>query len=258
MSELERLKGIIDVLRSPGGCPWDREQTAESLKPFLLEEAHEVADAIDSGSAESLEEELGDLLMNIFLQARIAEEESRFTLEDVAAAIADKLVRRHPHVFADAAAATSADVRRNWEEIKAKEKGAAEAASSALRKLPASLPALMQADRIGRMAAEIGFDWPNRAGPLAKIEEELSELRAALAENAGGGAGAIEHEIGDLIFAACSLARHEGIDPEAALKKSLARFRARFAHVEARLRGQGAATLETMERYWRESKHLPE
>lgn len=251
---LERLKAIVDRLRSPGGCPWDLEQSPESLKPFLLEEAHEVAEAIESGDPAGLRDELGDLLMNIFLQARIGEERGEFTLAEVADRISEKLVRRHPHVFGDAEAKDSDAVRRNWEAIKREEKGEGAAPASAIRPLPASLPALARADRVGRMAAEVGFDWPDAAGPLAKIEEELGELRAACAE---GDPSRIASEAGDLLFAASSFCRKHDIDAEEALRSALRRFTDRFRRIEGDLRRSSDRSLPALDRLWERAKREP-
>ncbi len=251
LESLQRLKEIVDRLRSPGGCPWDLEQTPESLKPFLLEEAHEVAEAIESANSGELRDELGDLLMNIFLQARIGEERGTFTLGDIADRISEKLVRRHPHVFGDVEATDSEAVRRNWEAIKRLEKGDSEGEQSAIRPLPASLPALARADRIGRMAADVGFDWPDPEGPLAKIAEELAELQAACAE---GGRDAIEHEVGDLLFAATSLCRKHALDPEVALRAALGRFTERFRRIEGDLRRSDDHSLATLDRLWDHAK----
>jgi MazG family protein len=254
MKELARLKSIVDRLRSPGGCPWDLEQTPESLKTFLLEEAHEVAEAIDSGRPGPLREELGDLLLNVFLQARIAEERDQFSLDDVAAEISEKLIRRHPHVFGDDEARDPAAVRRRWEEIKSEEKaraGTGGGTKSALRRLPASLPALVQAERVGAMAAEVGFDWSDYRGAFAKIEEEIEELREALESDARD---RMEAEVGDLLLAVTSLCRHLSLDSERALKRALERFRRRFAEVEKGIAARDGITLEEMETLWQEAK----
>lgn len=251
LDSLERLKAIVDRLRSPGGCPWDIEQTPESLKPFLLEEAHEVAEAIERADPAELRDELGDLLMNIFLQARIGEERGTFSLAEVAERISEKLVRRHPHVFGDVEAADSDAVRRNWEAIKRSEKGESAAPASAIRPLPASLPALVRADRIGRMAAEVGFDWPDASGPLSKIEEELAELREACDS---GERAAIAAEVGDLLFAASSLCRKHGIDAEEALRASLGRFTERFRRIEEDLRRSDDRSLPHLDRLWARAK----
>ena len=250
---LAELKAIVDRLRGPDGCPWDREQTPQSLRAYLLEEAHETAEAIDSPNPLDLCEELGDLLLNVFLQARIAEEEERFTLADVGRTISEKLVRRHPHVFGGETIGDPDAVRQRWDEIKAKEKGESDVERSAIRELPASLPQLNRAVRYGAMAAETGFDWPDPAGPLAKVQEEVEELREA-AESADP--AAIEAEIGDLLFATASLARHYGVDPETALRHALERFRTRFRHVEENRAPE--ADLEDLERLWQDAKRAEE
>lgn len=250
MEQIQRLKSIVDQLRSPGGCPWDLEQTRESLRPFLLEEAHEVAEAIVTGDSQEICEELGDLLMNIFLQARIAEENSQFTLEEIASGISDKLVRRHPHVFGEATAADPQAVREQWEKIKREEKATTEERST-IRPLPASLPALARADRIGKMVAEVGFDWPNADGAMQKVEEEIRELSEAITQSH---LDAIEHEIGDLLFAVSSVARKHGLDPEVALNKSLTRFEGRFRHVDAQLGDRSKASLEELESWYQKGK----
>ncbi|MDA9264834.1 nucleoside triphosphate pyrophosphohydrolase [Planctomycetota bacterium] len=253
MESLQRLKSIIDTLRSPGGCPWDLEQTPESLRPFLLEEAHEVAQAIEEGDSEHICEELGDLLMNIFLQARIGEEENTFSLNDVAENISDKLIRRHPHVFGDADAADPEAVRRQWEEIKQEEKGETETARNTIRPLPASLPALCRADRVGQMVAKVGFDWPDSTGAMEKVKEELDELHEAVAK---GVPEEIEHEIGDILFAVSSVARKVGVDPEVALSRSLSRFEDRFKVVDQKLGERETAPLDQLEEWYLEGKKI--
>lgn len=254
MEQIQRLKSIIDRLRSPGGCPWDLEQTRESLRPFLLEEAHEVSEAILQGDPQKVCEELGDLLMNIFLQARVAEEQSDFTLEKIAEEISDKLIRRHPHVFGEAKAENPEEVRKQWERIKQEEKnenGEATEVRLTIRSLPASLPALSRADRVGKMVAEVGFDWPDSAGALAKVEEERFELAEALAE---GDKAAVEHEIGDLLFAVSSVARKCGVDPETALNRALRRFEDRFRTVDRQLGDRPHASLEELEEWYQQGK----
>ena len=251
MNQIERLKSIVDRLRSPGGCPWDLEQTPESLRPFLLEEAHEAAEAITSGDSAQLCEELGDLLMNIFLQARIAEEENRFTLEDIAEAISEKLIRRHPHVFGDAEAADPEAVRQQWERIKREEKQTDPQKRTTIRPLPASLPALARADRVGKMVAEVGFDWPGPEGALDKVREEQRELTEAVHEK---DPQAIEHEIGDLLFAVSSVARQCRVDPEVALTKSLERFENRFRNVDRNLGDRPSAPLDELENWYQQGK----
>ena len=254
LDRLGRLKSIVDALRSPGGCPWDLEQTPESLKPFLLEEAHEVAEAIDHGDPGELRDELGDLLMNIFLQARIGEEESRYSLGDVADRISEKLIRRHPHVFGDVDASDSDAVRRNWEAIKREEKaekGEEIAPPSAIRPLPASLPALARGVRIGSMAAEVGFDWPDPSGPLEKVAEELEEVREAASE---GDPEALEAEVGDLLFAITSLCRHHDLEPERALRGATERFSRRFQRLEGELETSSDRSLERLDALWAKAK----
>ena len=254
MEQIQRLKSIVDRLRSPGGCPWDLEQTRESLRPFLLEEAHEVSDAILSGEPRQVCEELGDLLMNIFLQARVAEEQQEFTLESIAEGISDKLIRRHPHVFGDAQADDPQAVREQWERIKQeekKDKGNEQEYRATIRPLPASLPALSRADRVGKMVAEVGFDWPDPAGALSKVAEEHQELNEAVSQD---DQAAIEHEIGDLLFAVTSVARQCGVDPEVALNRSLNRFEERFRVVDQNLGSRTAAPLSELEEWYQQGK----
>lgn len=253
MMQMARLKRIIDQLRSPGGCPWDLEQTAETLRPFLLEEAHEVAEAIISGDPDKIREELGDLLMNIYLQARIAEESDSFTLEDVAHGIAEKLVRRHPHVFAGTTVEDSDAVRENWEKIKQQEKGVDDSKPATIRPLPASLPALLRADRVGKMAADVGFDWPGVEGAVGKLDEELEELKSAIDS---GDADQCYHEAGDLLFSLSSVCRKLGIDGEQALLDALGRFSNRFAHVDQRLEPGEQYELPQLEQWYQEGKSL--
>lgn len=253
----DALVAIMDRLRDPGGCPWDREQTYATLRGFLLEEAYEVAEAIDDGDPEHLREELGDLLFQVVFLSRLAKEEGRFDAADVIEGIATKMVRRHPHVFAEDSAEDAAEVLRKWEEIKKKEKEDAgkAARASLLDGLPRALPALVKAQRLGDKAARVGFDWPGPEAVLGKVEEELAELRDALR---GEDAAARAEELGDLLFAAAMLGRKLGVDPEAALESANAKFRRRFAEVERSLREQGVpleeAGLERMDRLWNEAK----
>ncbi|MEM7168008.1 MAG: nucleoside triphosphate pyrophosphohydrolase [Planctomycetota bacterium] len=248
---LQQLKGTVDRLRSPGGCPWDLEQTPTSLTPYLLEEAHETVEAIERGDSDGVREELGDLLLNVFLQARIAEEENTFTLAAVADGIREKLIRRHPHVFGEAIAEDADAVRQQWEEIKQREKPEREPART-LRDLPASLPALEQGERLGAMAAEVGFDWPDQQGPVAKIDEEVAELKDALA---AGDPAQVEAEIGDLLLAITSVCRHTGVRSEAALRGALQRFRTRFEVIEERLTtASEPVPLADLEAWWQEAK----
>jgi tetrapyrrole methylase family protein/MazG family protein len=238
MSRFSELVEVVRRLRAPGGCPWDREQTPATLRPYVIEEAYEVVDAIDSDDAAALCDELGDLLLQVVLHAAIAAESGRFTIEDVIAGLIAKMVRRHPHVFGDVVVSDAAEVVRNWTRIKAEERRAADpdTPTSALGSLPRELPALHAADRTGEKAARVGFDWPAPAGALAKAREELDELEQALG---GGDAAAIEHELGDALFALASTGRLAGQSAEMALRAALTRFEARFRRMEAALRAQG-------------------
>ena len=241
----------VEVSRKLADADWDLEQTRESLRPFLLEEAHEVSEAILQGDPRKVCEELGDLLMNVFLQARVAEEQNDFTLEKIAEEISDKLIRRHPHVFGDANAENPEEVRKQWERIKQEEKnedGEATEVRSTIRSLPASLPALSRADRVGKMVAELTG---STAGALAKVEEERFELAEALAE---GDEAAVEHEIGDLLFAVSSVARKCGVDPETALNRALRRFEDRFRTVDRQLGDRPHASLEELEEWYQQGK----
>lgn len=253
-----RLVAIMRRLRAPGGCPWDREQTLATLKPYLLEESYEVLEAIDHQDWPALCEELGDLLLQPVFQARIAEDDGRFTIADSLNAIVEKLVRRHPHVFGNVDAPTPADVLRNWEQIKRAEKeqndnGAPPA--SMLASVPRALPALAEAQRLTGRAAKVGFDWPSTDEVLDKLNEELAEFAEA---RAGKDPARIEDELGDLLFVLVNLARFLKIDAEQALRGTNAKFRSRFAHIEERLREQHkdihATSLEEMETLWQEAK----
>jgi MazG family protein len=248
---LTRLVEIMQRLLAPDGCPWDREQTLQSLRPYVIEEAHEVVDAIDSGSPQELREELGDLLLQVVFQAELARVQGWFGPDDVVQAICDKLVRRHPHVFGDVSVRDSKEVLANWEVIKAEEKRG----RGVLEGVPAALPALLRALRVGEKAARVGFDWPDAAGARAKLDEELGELDQALAE---GDRDAAERELGDVLFALVSMARKADIDPEAALRGTLARFGQRVRRVETRVASVGqtlaAQTPERLDALWNEAK----
>ncbi|HET6612656.1 MAG TPA: nucleoside triphosphate pyrophosphohydrolase [Kofleriaceae bacterium] len=252
------LCAVMARLLAPDGCPWDREQSLESLRPYVLEEAYEVVDAIDRGSVEDHREELGDLLLQIVFQAAVRQAEGAFTLDDVVAGIVAKLVRRHPHVFADAEAATAGDVARQWEEIKAEEKRGRPERAGVLAGVPVAMPALSRAQQISRRAAGVGFDWPDVGGCRAKVEEELAEVACA---QAAGDSAHIEAEVGDLLFAAVSLARKSGVDAESALRAATRKFEQRFAFIERRLTERGsspkASTLEEMDALWNEAKSRP-
>jgi MazG family protein len=251
---------LIARLRAPGGCPWDREQTHASLKPMTLEEAYEVLMAIDEGSDDELAGELGDLLLQVVFHAQIAAEEGRFDAAGVIARVSEKMIRRHPHVFGEDKAGTAGEVLRNWEALKAEERrasGKAAAAESMLDSVPRSLPAVMEAFQATTKVARVGFDWPSPEGALAKLEEEVGELRAEAAAGVPD-PRRVSDEVGDLLLAAVNVARLLGVDPESALKAANRKFRRRFAHVEARLRerGRGPAdsTLDEMEALWSEAK----
>lgn len=252
----EHLCRIMAQLRAPGGCPWDAEQTLASLKPYLIEEAYETIEAIERGEPREHCEELGDLLLQVVFQAEITQESGDFGAADVAVAIVDKLVRRHPHVFGDQRAEDVATALHRWEAVKAKER---HPETSCLDGVPRALPGLLRALRTGEKAAAVGFDWPSVQGPLDKIEEEWQELRA-VATSAGESTERIEEELGDLLFSVVNLARHLKIDPEEALRRTIDKFHTRFRHVERRLkaddRAPGQATLDEMDRLWEEAKLL--
>jgi MazG family protein len=253
----EKFQKLVDVmarLRAPGGCPWDRKQTFDTIKPYLLEETYEVMDAIDRSDWSGLAEELGDLLLQPVFFAEMAAEQGLFTIADSLDAINQKLIRRHPHVFGDASAETPEDVKQRWEEIKKQEKGEKPSAS-VLDSVPRNLPALMEAEKIGHRAAGIGFEWQNVSGVVEKMAEEAAELATARESQ---NQEHIEHEIGDLLFTIVNLARFLKVDPEQALRKTNARFRQRFSHVESEVARNGGTPAETplerMEELWQEAK----
>lgn len=229
---LPRLVEVMRRLLAPDGCPWDREQTLATLRPFVIEEAHEVVDAIDSGSPAELREELGDLLMQIVFQTALTERQGWFGLDDVVDGICEKLVRRHPHVFGDTQVSGTEEVLANWEKLKAAEKKD----RGLLDGLPRSLPALLRAVRIGEKAARVGYDWPDLSGVRSKVDEELAELDVALE---GEDVERVQEELGDVLFALASLARKRGVDPEAALRGTLDRFTSRVQSAEALAREAG-------------------
>jgi MazG family protein len=251
--QLARLRAIMHRLRAPGGCPWDAEQTHESLVPNLIEEAHETVDTIRRGDYEHLREELGDLLLQVVFHCELAEEVGRFDLDDVARGISDKLVRRHPHVFAQSDAATSDAVLQQWDAIKRAEKGDEE--QPYLHGVGKGLPGLLRAVKLQKKAAKTGFDWPDVGGVLDKIREELGELETALA---AGDEAAIHDELGDLMFSVVNLARFRKIDPEELMAAANSKFEQRFATMERALHQQGIAlteaTLDQMEREWQNAK----
>jgi MazG family protein len=251
----DALVKIVARLRAPGGCPWDREQTHASLSPYVIEEAHEVAEAIDGRDPEKLREELGDLLLQVMLHACIAEEAGSFDVQAVAAGLSEKLIRRHPHVFGDAHAKDAKDVEQRWERIKADEKRGKGDVSGVLAGVPKALPALQKAQRLTEKAGKVGFDWPDASAVLAKLREEVGELEADVL---AGRKDAARGEFGDVLFVMANMARHLGIDAEGALQGANAKFVRRFAHVEARLREQGRApsdaSLAEMDALWDEAK----
>jgi len=260
-ARFERLLDIMRTLREPDGCPWDREQTHASLRPFVLEETYELLEAIESGSAADLKEELGDFLFEAVFLARISEEAGDFGIGDAIDAICDKLVRRHPHVFARSSgedALTSEQVIEKWETLKARERAAARRderrTKTTLSGVPKTLPALLRAYEIGARAAAVGFDWNTPGDVLAKIDEEVGEVRHEVESGATGQLSRAEEEMGDLLFAIANLSRKLGVEPEAALRRATEKFSARFEAMERRLAERGRplteATLDEMEAEW--------
>jgi nucleoside triphosphate diphosphatase len=288
----ERAVAIMERLRAPGGCPWDREQTFDTIKPFTLEETYEVLEAIDRRDWDELTGELGDLLLQVLFYSTMAKEEGRFAIDDVLDRLSNKLVDRHPHVFGEVTANTPGDVVRNWEALKSEEKkkkaarGSKEAGGengdavpkSILADISSKMPALIEAHKISSKAARTGFDWPDAEGILEKLDEEVVELRehlhqipnATKTQPGRGVAGAgrpqipeslhagIEEELGDLLFVVVNLARHLGVDCESALRKSNRKFRRRFQSMEDRLRARGEtleqSSLEKLESLWQQAK----
>jgi tetrapyrrole methylase family protein/MazG family protein/ATP diphosphatase len=258
MQEMDRLEGVMARLREPGGCPWDREQDYASLRKYVLEEAYEVAEALDrisarpdEASAAELRGELGDLLFQVVFLARIAEEQDLFALRDVARGIAEKMERRHPHVFGEATADTPEEVWSRWEAIKAAERQG----GSLFEGIPRALPGLLKARHLTAKAARVGFDWARDEDVLDKLVEETEEYRRAAA---AGDEAELEHEIGDMLFVVVNLARRHDLDPERALQGTNRRFEKRFRYIEERLRSEGRgpqeASLEEMDGLWDEAK----
>jgi MazG family protein len=288
----ERAVAIMARLRAPGGCPWDREQTFDSIKPYTLEETYEVLEAIDNRDWDELSGELGDLMLQVLFYSEMSKEQGTFTIDDVLEKLSAKLVNRHPHVFGDVQADTASDVVRNWEAIKAEEKkkrlaaggGKAakeqEPAQSVLGGVSSAMPALLEAHKLSSRAAHAGFDWPNVEGLFDKLREETDELRELLQEfpapgprpQGRGVAGAgrvavpeelrnrLEEEVGDLFFVLVNIARYLGVDPESALKKTNRKFKRRFQWMEERLRHSGRtpeqARMEELESLWQQAKEL--
>jgi ATP diphosphatase len=252
---LTRLLDIMARLRDrSAGCPWDLEQTFATIAPYTIEEAYEVADAIERGDLEELKGELGDLLFQVVFHARMAEEAGAFDFAAVAESICSKMLRRHPHVFGDQRVGDSAEQTRRWDEIKRAERAAAPSAGL-LADVPVGLPALTRAVKLGKRAGSVGFDWPDVGGVRAKVDEELGELDAAIAT---GDAGATAAEMGDLLFSMANWCRHLGLEPESCLRAANARFARRFGTVEAAVAasGQGweAHDAEALDRFWRQAK----
>lgn len=251
--QLARLRGIMHRLRAPGGCPWDAEQTHESIVPNLIEEAYETVDTIQRGDHEHLKEELGDLLLQVVFHSEIAEGAGRFTLDDVARGISEKLVRRHPHVFGESDVATTDGVLQQWDEIKRAEKGDGE--KPYLHGVGKGLPGLIRASKLQKKAAKVGFDWPEESGVLAKIREELDELQIAMDEL---DQEAVAEEMGDLLFSVVNLARFRKIDPEILMAAANTKFETRFGEMERILKSAGltldAATAAQMEDAWETAK----
>lgn len=256
------LVAIMQRLLAPDGCPWDREQTFETLKGFLIEEAYEVLEAIDAGAPAEHCEELGDLLFQIVFQAELRAAEGHFGIEDVVAAVATKMRRRHPHVFGETKVKDSAEVLANWGKIKAAEHEGKGKPRRTLDGVPKDLPALLRAQRIGEKAAAVGFDWPDAKGVRLKIDEELAEIEAAVKS---GDPAAVEHEVGDLLLAVSRYAAKLGVAPEDALRSALRRFQDRFEAMEDAVAAEGRelkdCSLDTLDRHWnrikREAAALP-
>jgi MazG family protein len=253
-AEISRLCGLMQRLLAPGGCPWDREQTLQTLVPYLVEETYEVVDALAAGSVDDHREELGDLLLQIVFQSELRFAEGKFGIDDVARGIVAKLVRRHPHVFGDAVADDAGAVLANWAKLKAAEK-AEKGKHGALDGIPRSAPALLRATRGGEKASAVGFDWPDATGPRTKIDEELAELDEAVR---AADRAAMHHELGDTLLAVANLARKLGLDAESALRDATDRFGRRFGHIEAALAAQGRAVRDAdaaeQDRLWEAAK----
>ena len=254
--KFDRLLALMARLRAPGGCPWDREQTFDSIKPYTLEETYEVLDAIDRRDWPDLAEELGDYILQAVFYAQMASEQGLFSIEDALEAINRKLLRRHPHVFGEESAETAGDVKRIWSEVKAAEKAAqGRQEEGLLAGVPRALPALVEAQQITSRAAQVGFDWENPEQVLEKLQEEASEFTEA---RRGGSPAALENELGDMLFTLVNLARFVKLDPGLALRATNAKFRRRFGYIERKLAERGKkpadATLEEMEALWQEAK----
>ena len=252
----DRTVEIMEKLRSPEGCPWDKEQTTASLKPYLIEEAYEVLEAIDSGSPHKLKEELGDLLLQVVFHSQIASEEGKFTIDDVLKTLNEKLVRRHPHVFDDLKLSTPKEVLANWETIKKNEKNS-DGKASVLEGLPRSLPSLLFAFTLQKRVARVGFDWENVEGAQDKLLEEIKEFEQSVAKM---NPVDMEEELGDILFSIVNVARFYGLHPEEALKKTCMKFIKRFQYIEEKAGEEGkeleGMSLEEMDKFWNEAKKV--
>jgi MazG family protein len=251
---IDRLLGIMAQLRDPKrGCPWDREQNFATIAPYTIEEAYEVADAIERNDMAALNDELGDLLFQVVFHARMAEEAGLFAFEDVAATISEKMLRRHPHVFGDAEIASVAAQNEAWETHKAKERAAAGKAASVLDGIALAYPALLRAAKVSRRAARIGFDWPDARAVIPKLAEEIAEIEAVI--DNGGDPARLEEEVGDLLFAAANLARKLEVEPETALRRATAKFERRFREIEKHAAEHGIGSdLDSLEALWQQVK----
>lgn len=259
-SNFEELLNVMKRLRAPDGCPWDREQTHSTLKPYMVEEVYEALEAIDAGDDNELCKELGDVLLQVVFHAQIADEEKRFTIEDVAGAIVAKLIRRHPHVFGETRVEDTEHVIINWEEIKKQERrDSGQQQPSHLDGIPKSLPALMRAQRVQSRASRQGFDWQDVGGAFDKVEEEFAELRC---EHKAGSVDTMEDELGDLLFSAVNVARFLQIDPEQALQRAVGKFEKRFRSIELELhkrkQSMRESTLEELDALWDKAKRREE
>lgn len=248
-ADLARLQRIVARLRAPDGCPWDREQTLASMRHYLLEETYEVLEVMAGGDADAHIEELGDLLFQVVFQAQLRAEGGGPGLAEVVASISDKLERRHPHVFGDETPHDRDAIAERWDELKRAE------GKRTFGGIPVALPALMRAEKVGKKASKLGFDWPDRQGPLDKLDEEVGELREAVTS---GDAEAQAHELGDVLFSVVNVARHLGVRPELALQSTTGRFLARFQHIEERLAAEDRhpqdASLEELDALWDQAK----
>lgn len=255
--DIEKLTKLMERLRGPGGCPWDKEQDYTTLVPFVIEEAYEVVSAIDSGSPEALREELGDLLFQVIFLSRLAKEDGKFDLSDVIDGSHEKMVRRHPHVFGDTSARTSEEVLKQWAEIKKEEKKDKPRDEGYLSGVPEVLPALLRAHKVSQKAAKVGFDWKNVEEVLKKFEEESEEFKEAVLKK---DPASMEEELGDLLFTVVNIGRFLEVNPEDALRKTIGKFIRRFHHIEREISKRGedlaSTSIDEMERLWNEAKKI--